>query len=242
LTARAKELQLSEEYTALFIHVSRILPDELVNGPETNSLRRHDPVVMTGIINAPIKTGETRSHHQKSPRLATSINQVLYTQNVYRPNLPSLYVELDLGEDLMNGMDLIHKEYGRSIRQAVDPLLARTDSITFDPSVHQEFESNIRWGLCPVEFQDQITDIIQRHWDCFAEEGLKKHIRGFSCRIDTGSVAPVCCKPPRYGPHEIQVIIKLVEHLLANGLVESDYGPWGALIVLASKANQEDVP
>jgi hypothetical protein len=159
-------------------------------------------------------------------------------RKIYRPKLSSLYVEPDLGADLLDGMKLIHKEYSRSIRKAVDPLSARTDSITFDPSVHQKgFESNIRWGLCPLEFQDQITDIIQRYWDSFTEEGLKKHIRGFSCRIDTGSVAPVCCKPPRYGPHEIQVIIKLIEHLLANGLVGSDYGPWGALIVLAAKAN-----
>jgi hypothetical protein len=88
LAARAKELQLSDEYTALFVHVSRILPDEIVNGPDTDPLRRHyslannvDPVVITGVINAPTKTGETTTTHKpppKEPRLATSNNRQVY--------------------------------------------------------------------------------------------------------------------------------------------------------------------
>ena len=35
---------------------------------------------------------------------------------------------------------------------------------------------------------------------------------------------------------------KLIQHLDDNGLTEVDDGPWGALIVLASKPGQEDVP
>jgi len=54
--------------------------------------------------------------------------------------------------------------------------------------------------------------------------------------------APVCCKPPRYGPHESIVMEKLVKHLDDNGLTEPDDGPWGALIVLAAKPNQDDTP
>jgi hypothetical protein len=236
--------------------VSRILPTVFVNGSDADSgiplAANVDPVVMTGILNAPTKTGETASTRKPPPKepppkelppIARKPGTVRTEPGVYRPKLPSLYVEPDLGADLLDGMELIHKEYGRSIRQAVDPLPERTDSIAFDPLIHQkEFDSNIRWGLCPVEHQATITDIVRRHWDCFAEEGLKKHIRGFSCRIDTGDVAPICCKQPRYGPHEASVMTKLVYHLQQNGLIEDNYGPWGALIVLASKANQEEIP
>ena len=34
---------------------------------------------------------------------------------------------------------------------------------------------------------------------------------------------------------------KLCQQLQDNGLIEDDDGPWGALIVLAAKANQEDI-
>jgi hypothetical protein len=123
-------------------------------------------------------------------------------------------------------MELIFKEHGRSIRQAADPLPPRTDAIKFNPSVHQaEFDRNIRWGSCPVEHRDKITDLVRRHWDCFAEDGLRKHIRGFSCRIDTGDIKPVCCKSPRYGPHESKVIVKLLQQLQDNGLIDDNYGP-----------------
>ena len=52
----------------------------------------------------------------------------------------------------------------------------------------------------------------------------------------------MCCKHHRYGPHESKVINKLVDKLQENGLIEDDDGPWGAIIVLAAKPHQEEVP
>ena len=43
---------------------------------------------------------------------------------------------------------------------------------------------------------------------------------------------------PRYGPHETRIINNLVKQLEDDGLIEDDDGPWGALVVLAAKANQ----
>ena len=68
---------------------------------------------------------------------------------------------------------------------------------------------------------------------------MKRPIRGFMASIDTGNHKPISCTPPRYGPHEARVMTKLVEALEANGLIEDDDGPWGALIVLAGKPHQE---
>jgi hypothetical protein len=57
-----------------------------------------------------------------------------------------------------------------------------------------------------------------------------------------GEVKPVCCKPPRYGHHKSEVLRKLCNKLKANDMVKNDDGPWGAMIVLAAKPGQDDVP
>ena len=76
----------------------------------------------------------------------------------------------------------------------------------------------------------------------FCEDGLRRPIRGLTFHIETGSHSPIFCKPGRYGPHKYEVMQNMVERLDENGVVEEDDGPWGALLVIAAKPNQEDVP
>ena len=164
---------------------------------------------------------------------------------IYRAPLPSLYIEPDLAPDVLDGMELLYKDYGKSLRKKKTPLPPRdpADILKFDPKLHQkEFDENIKWGDCPMEHRPRITKLIQEYWDIFSRDGLRKHIRGYECRIDTGDIMPICCKVPRYGPHESKVITQLVDALEDKALVEDDDGPWGALVVLAAKANQEHVP
>jgi hypothetical protein len=162
---------------------------------------------------------------------------------IYRPKLASQYIEPDICPDLLDGMELLYKDYGSSIRKDTAPLPPRDDVLLFDPDINQtELDKNIRWHQCPPNFQPPIVDIIKEYWDVFCEEGLRRNIRGFSCRIDTGDISPVCCKPPRYGPHESVIMNKLVAQLQHNGLIEDDDGPWGAVIVLAAKHGQENTP
>ena len=73
----------------------------------------------------------------------------------------------------------------------------------------------------------------------FCQDGMQQQMRGFEYSIDIGDNEPVCCKPPRYGPHETRVINTLTTALTNKNLIEDDYGPYGALIVLASKPHQE---
>ena len=75
-------------------------------------------------------------------------------------------------------------------------------------------------------------------WDVFCEYGLRRPIQGFSDLADTGNHPPICFNPPRYVPHESEVMQILVEWLYEHGVVEEDYGPWGALVVLAEKPHQ----
>lgn len=116
----------------------------------------------------------------------------------------------------------------------------RDDVINFQQKDQLELDKNIRWHECPDQFRQDIVSIIKSHWEVFCEEGLRRNIRGYSCRIDTGDIVPVCCKPPRYGPHESVIMNKLVSQLQHNGLVEDGDGPWGAVIILAAKHGQEN--
>ena len=49
------------------------------------------------------------------------------------------------------------------------------------------------------------------------------------------------CKLPNYGPHESRIIMEHIKALKENQWIEECKGPWGSLIVLASKPHQEHV-
>ena len=53
----------------------------------------------------------------------------------------------------------------------------------------------------------------------------------------------MCCRKPRYGPHESKIIMTQIQVLLANndGWIRPCYEPWGFSIVLAAKPHQEQV-
>ena len=155
----------------------------------------------------------------------------------------SNYVEPDVGPDLLDGMELIFQQFGKSLRRQVAVLPPRVDVVAFNPLLHRdELERNLKWRDCPDSLRPQVLSVLRDYWDVFCEAGLRNNIRGFSFRVDTGDCKPICCKSPRYGPHEIKVMTKLVDQLEANGLVEDSESAWGAQIVLAAKANQETVP
>ena len=106
----------------------------------------------------------------------------------------------------------------------------------------KELEKNLKLQGCPKELQGKVKEVVADYWYVFCEEGFHRPIRGFSFQIDTGDHPPICCKQPRYGPHESEVMRKLVAKLDENGVVEDDEGPWGALVVLAAKPHQDNVP
>ena len=135
------------------------------------------------------------------------------------------------------------KEYGCAVKQSVGELPPRNDVVEFEfQTDSMELERNLKLIGCPTELQPQIREVVMEYWDVFCEQGLRRPIHGFSFQIDTGDAKLVCCKHHWYGPHELKVIDKLVDKLQENGLIEDDDGPWGAIIVLAAKPHQEEVP
>jgi hypothetical protein len=83
---------------------------------------------------------------------------------------------------------------------------------------------------------------MKHFWDCFHGKGMQRPILGYEFSIDTGTATPVCCKQPRYGPHEAIVLRKLVREPEDKGIIDDDDdGPWAAQVVLAAKPNQGHV-
>ena len=157
----------------------------------------------------------------------------------YRPKMPNDYIEPEFVPD-EDTLDVILQSHGTVLLKAKEPLPPRDDVIKFDPATHEaEFQDNIQWDTCPVHLRPQIESILKEFWDVFVQEGLRRNIRGYSFNVDTGPSKPICCKVPRYGPHESRVITNLTNNLEANGLIEDDHGPWGALVILAGKPYQD---
>lgn len=171
-------------------------------------------------------------------------NRIRPTRKVYQPKLSSTYVDPDYLPDTAESLDILFQEHGKSLWTDTEPLPPRDDSdiLKFSKEDEAELDRNLKWEGCPREFRPHILHIIKRWWDLFTKKGLQKPIRGFSFHVDTGDVAPVCCKVQQYGRHEMAIIERLCQRLKDNGMVQRDTGPWGALIVLAAKPGQDHVP
>jgi hypothetical protein len=167
---------------------------------------------------------------------------VTVPKRIWRPQVKSVYLETPTALDPSENLDWLFQEHGETAITNTNTLPPRDDIIEYDPARYsQEFNANIQWRDCPPEHQAVIESIIKQYWDVFCQDGMQKHIRGFQYSIDTGTSAPICCKPPRYGPHESRVIDTLTKALEGKQLIEDDHGPYGALIVLASKPHQKHV-
>jgi hypothetical protein len=165
-------------------------------------------------------------------------------RKMYRPPLPSLYTGPEVEDDLLDGHDWVYKEHGKALRHTKEPLPPRDNIIQFTdkPEYATELDTNLRVAACPPDHRAAVRDLVVEFWDCFTQDGLRFPIRGFEFVVDTGTAAPIACKIPRYGPHESQVIMTLIHAMVANDIVVKCVSAWAALVVLASKANQENVP
>jgi hypothetical protein len=137
-------------------------------------------------------------------------------KQIYRPKLPSKYLEYDDIPDTLDSMDILFKDYGDSIRRTTIPLPPRDNIIHFSEAEQAEYDKNIKWYDCPPEHQVDIKVIIKEYWDVFVEHGLCRPIRGFEFHIETGPVKPICVSQPWYGPHEARIIDQQVAALEAN--------------------------
>ena len=69
------------------------------------------------------------------PRVSSAeprLDPVETGRKIYRPKLPSQYIEPDLGPDMLDGMELLFAQFGKSLTQAGGTLGPRDDIIEFD--------------------------------------------------------------------------------------------------------------
>ena len=177
-------------------------------------------------------------------RMSDGSKPVVTEKRPYRPKPLSQYEEPAYLPDDDDTLDVLYRSGGTAISMLKEDLDERDPNsiIKYNEQTHGEtLNKSLQWDDCPEYLRPRITQLVKRYWDVFAPEGLKQHIRGFVCHIDTGNAQPVCCRIPRYGPHEARVITELARGLEKNGLIEEARGPWGAQVVLAAKPNQSHV-
>jgi hypothetical protein len=162
---------------------------------------------------------------------------------IWRPKPVDRYIPVDYSNDIDESV-FEFEQYGKAICHPPEPFTnVRTDIHLWDrerdlPEFTKNF--NISPDVDPA-IRTAIVDIIESHWDCFYGAGVKFPILYFEFAIDTGASPPVCCKKPRYGPHESKIIMTHVDVLKGNGWIRRCFGPWGSSIVLAAKPHQEHI-
>ena len=155
---------------------------------------------------------------------------VVTEKRPYRPKPTSQYEEPAYLPDDDDTLEVLYRCGGTAVSKTNTDIGDRDPSsiIKYDEAKHGEtLRKSVQWDNCPGHLREPILRLIKKHWDVFAQEGLKNHIRGFVCHIDTGNAQPVCCRLPRYGPHEARVITQLTRGLEDNGLIEDARSPWG---------------
>ncbi len=211
-----------------------------LSGPSRKAKPRSQALVSIRVATLCLLSATHQEKEAAKKRKDDGTTPIKYEKPPYRPKVKNIYVEPDYLKDELFDHDVLLKDYGNVLLRNKFELPPRTDIVKFKPDVHQEeFDRNIQWADCPQDLRPQLESIIKENWDAFAEEGMKTPVRGFKFNIDTGDTPPICCKVPRYGPFEARAIEKLVAQLKAQGVIEDDDGPWGALVVLAGKPNQD---
>ena len=111
-------------------------------------------------------------------------------------------------------MEWVFRDYGRYLKQAKEPISPRNDVVEFDVRTNtKELKKDLKLKGCTSDLQDKYKEVVTYYWDVFFEDGFRRTIRGFSFQIDTCNHPNICCKPPRYGPHEYEVMQNIVERL-----------------------------
>ena len=184
----------------------------------------------TNALAASAATKEEVERAQQRRAAGDTSNPVETSKRIWRPQVTSEYKEPDCIPDPLGDMEILYKDYGKPLWINKTVLPPRDDVIQYCPTKHNpELARNLQWRDCPDEHKPTMEQLIKQFWDVFAEEGVRNHIRGALFHVDTGEIKPVCCKPPRYGPHETRVINDLVSKLEKNGLVEDDDFCWGSV-------------
>jgi hypothetical protein len=161
---------------------------------------------------------------------------------MWRPKPANRCVPLDCGDDIDDDLS-IFTQCGKSVRQLPAAFeSSRTDIHHWDcVRDTPEFEKHLRIGD-HVDFAARVKleTMIQKHWDVFYEAGVTQTVLGFDFAIDAGGAQPVCYRKPSCGPHESRIVLQQQEALLADGWMRKWCGPWGSLVVLASKPHSAE--
>jgi hypothetical protein len=221
-----KESQLAELYTMLRAR------DVFENNCGENCVEN--------LIMAATDATEEELARVKDGKFPDRTTPIQMEKRVWRAQVRSEYVEPEQEIDENDQLDYIFKNAGKTALKTKVDLPPRDDVILWNEAKHgEELKDNFQKRDCPEEHLPVVQYLIQQYWDIFCREGALRPICGFQFRIDARNHPPTTCKVPRYGPHESMIMKKLLGKLFNAEVIEIDEGPYGAMVVLAQKPNQE---
>ena len=108
-------------------------------------------------------------------------------------------------------MEWVFRDYGRSLKQTKYPLPYMEDVLEFDVRTNtKDLDNNIKLQGSSSDLQEKVKEVITEYWDMFCEGVFRRPIQGFLFHIYKGNHPPICCKPPKYGPRESEVMRNMV--------------------------------
>ena len=139
---------------------------------------------------------------------------------IWRPKMMDTCIHLPPHTDVDEGLYL-SPSCGLAIRRTklhppkitnrVDLLLWNESLYASQLKKHLHLSSSI-----DTEVQDTILQVIKDNWDAFDEHGVNQPVIGYEFCIDTGASSPVCCRVPKYGIHESNVMKERIQALDNN--------------------------
>ena len=85
----------------------------------------------------------------------------------------------------------------------------------FDEAKHgQMLKDELNISHLSVHQQNILIAAIKKYWRVFCKESIATPVKDYECEIDTGNAAPVRCRNPTFGLHEMPIIEKLLSSLL----------------------------
>ena len=178
----------------------------------------------------------TLSRHFTNPL----VHVITVSPKIWRPKAKIEYTRI-IYYDIDDDLDVL-KAYGKSttwppqwkLRPHTDLIL--WDSISFTAELMKYLKKD-----CSIDtaIHQSILGVIKDNYDSFSEQGVSRPMFDFEFYLDIDESPRVCCSQPMYGIHERRIMNTRMKMLEDNDCICDCAGPWGSLLLLATKHYQE---
>ena len=175
-----------------------------------------------------------------SSPLTTVINIISVPPKIWRSKTKNKYKPMDFIDVDKDLYTFIH--YGKTTKHTPSWISRpRSEIILWRSSLfQQELEGNFVLEFTTDDFTHRsVLRIIHDNWDYFCQFGVARPILDSEFCVNTGDAKTIYCHQSNYGVHDAKIIVDQISQLKSNGWIRDCVGPWGTLLLLATKSYRE---